>query len=58
VAADRHTLQIVGLAAGDAQGGKSSFSFSNFKENLGLADKMFQFTIPRGTEVISSGKTP
>jgi outer membrane lipoprotein carrier protein len=58
LAADRHTLQIVGLTAADAQGGRSSFSFSNFKENIGLADKMFQFTIPRGTEVISSGKTP
>src|SRR4029453_11808297 len=58
VAADRHTLQIVGLTAADAQGGRSSFSFSNFKENVGLADKMFQFTTPRGTEVISSGKTP
>jgi outer membrane lipoprotein carrier protein len=58
VAADRHTLQIVGLTAADAQGGRSSFSFSNFKESVGLADKMFEFTIPRGTEVISSGKTP
>ena len=58
VTADRETLRIVGLTAADAQGGRSSFSFSNFKENTGLADKMFQFTIPRGTEVISSGKTP
>jgi outer membrane lipoprotein carrier protein len=58
VAADRRTLQIVGLTAADAQGGRSSFAFSNFKENAGLADKMFEFTIPRGTEVISSGKTP
>ena len=58
VAADRETLQIVGLTAADAQGGRSSFTFSNFKENVGLADKMFQFSIPRGTEVISSGKTP
>ena len=58
VTADRETLRIVGLTAADAQGGRSSFSFSNFKENTGLADKMFEFTIPRGTEVISSGKTP
>ena len=58
LSADRDTLRIVGLTAGDAQGGRSSFNFSNFKENVGLADKMFQFTIPRGTEVISSGKTP
>src|SRR5215204_1075247 len=56
IAADRETLRIVGLTAADAQGGRSSFTFSNFKENVGLADKMFQFTIPRGTEVISSGK--
>ena len=58
ITADRETLRIVGLMAADAQGGRSSFTFSNFKENVGLADKMFQFTIPRGTEVISSGKTP
>ena len=39
--------QIRGLTAADAQGGRSTFSFSNFKENLGLADKMFQFTTSR-----------
>ena len=58
IAADRKTLRIVGLTTADAQGARSSFVFSNFKENTGLADKMFEFTIPRGTEVISSGKTP
>ena len=58
VAIDRKTLQIRTLSAGDAQGGRSTFVFSNFKENTGLADKMFQFTVPRGTEVITSGKTP
>lgn len=58
ITAERDTFRIVGLTAADAQGGKSSFTFSNFKENAGLADKMFQFSIPRGTEVISSGKTP
>jgi outer membrane lipoprotein-sorting protein len=58
VTADRDTLRIKALTAGDAQGGRSTFTFSNFKENTGLADKIFQFTIPRGTEVISSGKTP
>ena len=58
IAVDRSTLQIKSLTAGDAQGGRSTFAFSNFKENSGLADKMFQFSIPRGTEVITSGKTP
>ena len=57
VGLDRKTLQIRTLTAADAQGGRSTFAFSNFKENAGLADKMFQFTIPRGTEVITSGKT-
>lgn len=52
VRVDRETLQIRGLTAGDAQGGRSTFLFSDFKENVGLADKMFQFSIPRGTEVI------
>jgi outer membrane lipoprotein carrier protein len=55
---DRETLQIRTLTAGDAQGGHSTFAFANIKENLGLADKMFQFSIPRGTEVIAGGKTP
>ena len=58
VRADRESLQIRSLTTGDAQGGRSTFSFSNFKENTGLADKTFEFSIPRGTEVITSGKTP
>lgn len=57
VTVDQRTLQIRALTAGDAQGGRSTFVFSGFKENTGLADKLFQFTIPRGTEVISSGRT-
>jgi outer membrane lipoprotein carrier protein len=58
VTVDRETLQIRGLTAADAQGGRSAFTFSGFKENTGLADKMFQFTIPRGTEVMTSDRTP
>lgn len=58
VAVDKETLQIRALTAGDAQGGRSTFTFSNFKENTGLSDKIFQFSIPRGTEVITSDRTP
>jgi outer membrane lipoprotein carrier protein len=58
IAADKKTYQIRSLTAGNAQGGTSTFTFSNFKENAGLADNLFQFSIPRGTEVITSGKTP
>jgi outer membrane lipoprotein carrier protein len=53
----RKSFQIRTLTAGDAQGGRSTFTFTNFKENTGLTDNLFQFTIPRGTEVITSGKT-
>src|SRR5262245_43707975 len=41
VAVDPRSLAIVGLQTIDAQGGKSSFSFTNLKENVGLADKDF-----------------
>jgi outer membrane lipoprotein carrier protein len=55
---DSKTLQFRELSWGDAQGGRNTIAFSNFKENTGLPDKIFQFSIPRGTEVITSGKTP
>jgi outer membrane lipoprotein carrier protein len=51
---DPVTLAIRGLVTGDAQGGKSSFSFSNLKENIGVADKEFAFKIPRGVDVVNS----
>ena len=51
------TLAIRGLVTVDGQGGKSTFSFTNLKENVGLADKEFAFKMPRGVDVIraSSG---
>jgi outer membrane lipoprotein carrier protein len=52
---DRSTLQIRTLAAADAQGGRSTFQFSNFKENVGLADKLFDFKPPRGADVVHPG---
>ena len=51
---DPASLTIRGLLTVDAQGGKSSFSFTNLKENLGLADKEFAFKIPRGVDVVSA----
>jgi outer membrane lipoprotein carrier protein len=52
---DRKTLQIQSLSAADKQGTRTTFRFSNFKENLGLSDKTFAFVIPRGAHVIQSG---
>lgn len=52
---DPKTLQIQFLTAVDKQGGRSSFAFSNLKENRGLSDKHFEFRIPRGVEVVNQG---
>lgn len=52
---DPKTLQIQFLTAVDTQGGRSSFTFSNLKENRGLTDKDFEFRIPRGVEVVTNG---
>ena len=52
---DRKTLQIRSLSAADSQGGRSTFQFSNFKENAGLSDKTFTFKIPRGADVTNNG---
>jgi outer membrane lipoprotein carrier protein len=49
---DPASLAIRGLVTVDAQGGRSSFSFSNLKENVGLTDKDFAFKIPRGVDVV------
>jgi outer membrane lipoprotein carrier protein len=55
---DPATLTIRGLVTTDAQGGKSSFSFTNLKENVGLADKEFAFKVPRGVDVITASSRP
>lgn len=52
---DAKTLQIQFLTAVDTQGGRSSFTFSNLKENRGLTDKHFEFRVPRGVEVVTNG---
>ena len=52
---DPKTYQIQFLTALDKQGGRSSFSFSNLKENRGLSDKDFEFRIPRGVDVVTNG---
>jgi outer membrane lipoprotein carrier protein len=55
IGVDPKTLQIQFLTATDKQGGRSSFTFSNLKENRGLADKDFVFRIPRGADVVTQG---
>jgi outer membrane lipoprotein carrier protein len=49
---DPNTLDLRGLVTVDAQGGMSTFSFTNLKVNVGVADKEFAFKIPRGVDVV------
>lgn len=49
---DKQSMQIHSLVATDQQGGTSTFVFTNYKENIGLADSRFSFTPPRGVRVI------
>jgi len=58
LAVDPGSLAIRGLQTIDGQGGKSSFSFTNLKENVGLADKEFAFKIPRGADVVFAPPRP
>jgi outer membrane lipoprotein carrier protein len=51
------SLSLVGLVWQDAQGGVSSFAFTNLKENVGPADRQFVFAIPRGVDVVE-GSSP
>jgi outer membrane lipoprotein carrier protein len=50
---DRQSLALRALVTTDAQGGTSSISFANLKENVNPADKQFAFNIPRGVDVIN-----
>ena len=52
---DPATLSLRGMMTADAQGGTSVFSFTNLKENVGLADATFTFKMPRGVDVITDG---
>jgi len=53
---DRTSLRIRSLVAADDQGGTSTFQFRNLQENVGLADRTFEFKIPRGVDVIRTGR--
>jgi len=48
---DRASLALRGLVVADDQGGVSAFRFDHMKENTGVADREFEFAIPRGVEI-------
>lgn len=53
VAVDPGTLQIRALMTRDHQGGESTLTFTNMKENRGLSDKDFVFRRPPGVAVVT-----
>ena len=53
IVVDPSTLSLRGLVTSDSQGGTSSFTFANLKENVGLSDKLFTFTPPPGVEIVN-----
>ena len=47
------TLNLQMLITLDPQGGRSAFTFSNLKQNIGLADNLFVFKMPRNVDVVT-----
>ena len=53
VTVDPASLQIRTLTTRDRQGGESTLTFSNMKENRNPSDKDFVFRLPRGVNVVT-----
>jgi outer membrane lipoprotein carrier protein len=53
VSFDPATMQIRALTTRDLQGGESTTTFTNMKENRGVSDKEFVFRPPRGVNVVT-----
>ena len=53
---DRATYRLRKLVTADAQGGRSTLTFSDVRENVGMPDAVFRFTIPRGVDVVTNGQ--
>jgi outer membrane lipoprotein carrier protein len=58
LAVDPTSFVIRGLMTVDGQGGTSTFAFTNMKENVGPADNQFEFTIPRGVDIVENPSRP
>jgi outer membrane lipoprotein carrier protein len=55
VALDPASLQMRALTTRDRQGGESTLTLTNMKENQRLPDKDFVFNRPRGVKVVTDG---
>ena len=52
---DPKTLSLRMLITVDTQGGRSTFTFANLKENVGVSDNQFVFQMPRNVDVVTAG---
>lgn len=50
---DGGTYVMRQLIVVDGQGGTSTFSFTNLRENVGVAESRFVFTMPKGVDVVT-----
>jgi outer membrane lipoprotein carrier protein len=50
---DGTTFAMRQLIVVDGQGGTSTFTFTNLRENVGVADGRFVFTMPKGVDVVT-----
>jgi outer membrane lipoprotein carrier protein len=50
---EQTSMRLLMLITVDAQGGRSAFTFSNLKENIGVADNQFVFQMPRNVDVVT-----
>jgi outer membrane lipoprotein carrier protein len=50
---DATTLVMRQLVVVDGQGGTSTFTFTNLRENVGVAESRFSFSMPKGVDVIT-----
>jgi outer membrane lipoprotein-sorting protein len=50
---DASTYVLEQLIVLDGQGGTSTFTFGNLRENVGVPDSRFVFTMPKGVDVIT-----
>jgi outer membrane lipoprotein carrier protein len=57
LAVDPATSQLRALVTHDRQGGDATLTFSNMQENQQIADKEFEFRIPRGATVVTDDAT-
>lgn len=52
---ERQSLRLRMLVSHDAEGGTSTITFTDLKENVDLPDRLFTFKIPRGVDVLPDG---